>query len=141
MTTDQTTHSPPRRRGVILIVDDDQLLATALARMLGRQHEVVVINDPRTAAALLTIGATYDLVLCDLMMPDMTGMDLHRHLEREAPAVADRLVFMTGGACTPGAQAFVDTVANPVLTKPIDAASVTALLRAREAAGAQQERR
>jgi CheY-like chemotaxis protein len=116
----------------ILIVDDDRLTANALARALGCHHLAVVIDDPHIAAALLTGGVTYDLILCGLTMPRMTGMELHRQLQRAVPAMAARLVFMTGGAFTSDAQAFVAAIPDRVLPKPVDPARVLALLAAQE---------
>jgi CheY-like chemotaxis protein len=61
-----------------------------------------------------------DVILCDLMMPDLTGMDLHAELTATAPEVARRMVFLTGGAFTPAARAFMDQVQNARVDKPFD---------------------
>jgi len=65
-------------------------------------------------------GTEVDVVLCDLMMPDLTGMELHADLVTSAPAVASRMVFVTGGAFTPAARTFMDTVKNARVDKPFD---------------------
>ena len=73
--------SPPkvaRGRASVLIVDDDRLVAKALARVL-REHECVILNDAREARELL-LRKPFDVILSDLMMPDMTGMELHAAL-------------------------------------------------------------
>jgi signal transduction histidine kinase/BarA-like signal transduction histidine kinase len=108
----------PRRS--VLVIDDDPLVARALARALSEGNEVEVVADAEHALARLARGELYDVVLCDLMMPGMTGMDLYAEILRRAPKLAARFVFMTGGAFTPRARAFVETVVNPCLQKPID---------------------
>jgi signal transduction histidine kinase/CheY-like chemotaxis protein len=107
-------------RRSVLIVDDDPLVGRALARALSEGNEVEVVADGERALARIDAGEHYDVVLCDLMMPGMTGMDLYAEILRRAPKVAVRFVFMTGGAFTPRARAFVETVVNPCLQKPID---------------------
>lgn len=111
-----------RQRGRVLVVDDDPMVSSALRRTLGREHEVEVQGSSRAALARLVSpeGLLVDVVLCDLMMPELTGMDLHAALQSTAPPLAGRLVFMTGGAFTPAAQAFLEQVDNPRLEKPFE---------------------
>ncbi len=110
--------SAPRRN--VLVIDDDPLVGRALARALSEGNEVEVVADAQHALARIDGGERYDVILCDLMMPGMTGMDLYAEILRRVPKLAARFVFMTGGAFTPRAQAFVETVVNPCLEKPID---------------------
>jgi FixJ family two-component response regulator len=65
------------------------------------------------------------------MMPQMTGMELHAELVRLAPELAGRMVFVTGGAFTPGARAFLDNIPNQRLEKPFDAQQLRAVLNDR----------
>jgi CheY-like chemotaxis protein len=67
--------------------------------------------------------------MCDLMMPEMTGMDLHAELSSRDPALAERLVFMTGGAFTPAAREFLDRVVNARVEKPFDVPSLRTLIQ------------
>ena len=76
-------------------------------------------------------GDRYDVILCDLMMPVMTGMDLYAEVVRVAPKLVGRLVFMTGGAFTPRARAFLESVSNPCLEKPLDTSQAAQHHRAR----------
>jgi DNA-binding NarL/FixJ family response regulator len=105
-----------------MIVDDDVMVSSALRRTLAREHDVEVVTSSRQALELLKgpKGAEVDVVLCDLMMPDLTGMELHADLVTSAPAVAGRMVFVTGGAFTPAARTFMDTVKNARVDKPFD---------------------
>ena len=74
---------------------------------------------------------SFDVIVCDLMMPTMTGMDLHEALETTAPEIAARMVFLTGGAYSPSAASFLAKVSNPRLDKPFDTDGFRALVRER----------
>jgi len=115
-------------RGRILIVEDEEQVRRALQRLVGRQHEVVAVASGLEGQALLEADRAFDVVLCDLMMPGMTGMDLHAWLATRDPALAARLVFMTGGAFTPRASGYLASVANLRIDKPFDSAALTGLL-------------
>jgi PAS domain S-box-containing protein len=121
----------PRRRGRILVVDDENIVATAVRRLLESDHEVKVLTSAQEALHRISGGERFDVILCDLMMPVMTGVDLHSELARTAPDQADCMVFLTGGAFTPRARAFLDEVPNPRLDKPFDLAVLRALVQQR----------
>jgi signal transduction histidine kinase len=116
------------RRARVLIVDDDMVVAFALKRMLERSHEVTMKTSARQALDRITAGDRYDAILCDLMMPEMTGMELHAEIARAAPEQARRMIFLTGGAFTPRAREFLDQVANQRLEKPCDLSKLLALI-------------
>ena len=118
----------PGRRTHVLIVDDEPAVAHALARALRRDHDVRVALSGEEALAILAEGVAFDTLLCDLMMPGLTGMDLYEDLVRRAPALARAMIFMTGGAYTREARAFVDAIPAPLLDKPLDLAALRALL-------------
>ncbi len=122
--------SAPRQGGRLMVIDDEPLVATALMRTLTPEHEVVTITSAREALERLRGGEHYELILCDLMMPEMTGMELHETLAREAPGVAERMVFLTGGAFTAAARAFLDTTHLPCLEKPFEPGLLRARIRA-----------
>jgi CheY-like chemotaxis protein len=119
----------PVRRGRVLIVDDEQAIGTALGRILSSEHEVVVTASADRALARVQHGERFDVVLCDLLMPGLTGMDLHGAIARVDPAQADRIVFMTGGAFTPFARDFLDSVPNFRLEKPFDTIDVRSVVQ------------
>ncbi len=123
--------SPPRvspaplapaltQRARILIIDDEPLITTYLRRLLGSAHEVVTVRGGRDALQCMLTGARFDVILCDLLMPEMTGMALYDQLRGSSPTDAERMIFMTGGAFTPRAQEFLERVPNPRIEKPID---------------------
>jgi CheY-like chemotaxis protein len=113
----------------VLIIDDEALVCRAVARALTPEHDVA--TETRAAAALARIasGERFDLVVCDLMMPEMTGMDFHERLSSLSPELARRTVFITGGAFTPKAREFLDRVKGPVVEKPFDGAALRSLVR------------
>jgi len=106
----------------VLVVDDEPLVVTALARNL-RGHAVRGATSAQDAQRLLE-REPFDCVLCDLMLPGTTGMELYEAVKARDPALAQRFVFMTGGAFTPRAKAFVSETKVPVLAKPLDIAAV-----------------
>jgi CheY-like chemotaxis protein len=119
------------RRGRVLVVDDEPMIATAIGRTLSFEHEVVVSSDAADALERILSGERFDVVLCDLMMPQMTGMDLHAALTENAPDQAERMVFLSGGAFTTAARAFLDEVPNERLEKPFDTRQLSALVNER----------
>jgi CheY-like chemotaxis protein len=107
-------------RGRILAIDDEPAIGRAMSRLLGRGHDVFVVTDARVALERIANGESFDVILCDLMMPTMTGMDLHEALREVRPDLAQRVVFVTGGTFTARQEEFLRTVPNPTLTKPVD---------------------
>jgi CheY-like chemotaxis protein len=115
-----------RRR--VLIIDDELLVGQAVARALSEENDVDVATDAKQALARIAEGKLYDVILCDLMMPVMTGMDLYAQVMRNDPKLAGRFVFMTGGAFTPRARAFLESVVNPCLEKPLDTSRLRSIV-------------
>jgi len=89
-----------------------------LRRALQRHYRVVLADSAEDARRVLGAGAHFDLMLCDLMMPGMSGMDLAAWVAEHHPALAGRMIFMTGGAFTPEAEQFLADAAHPSLEKP-----------------------
>ncbi len=113
----------------LLVVDDEPMILGALRRSLGNDYNVTCVGDGRRALERLRAGERFDVILCDLMMPELTGMDLHAELERIAPDQAARMVFVSGGAFTPRAREFLERVPNARVEKPIDFQNLRLLLR------------
>jgi signal transduction histidine kinase len=114
-----------RRR--VLIVDDEPRVAEALAAAL-EGHDVELAASGREALSRLGGGTSFDIVFCDLLMPEVSGMDLYRELVRSRPALARRVVFMTAGAFTQGARDFLAAVPNACIEKPFDMDAVLSLI-------------
>jgi CheY-like chemotaxis protein len=116
------------RRGRVLVVDDEPSICKALRRAL-REHDVVTCTSAREALERIRLGERFDVVLTDLVMPEMTGMELHANLLALAPDQAERIVLVTGGAFTQAAREFLTIVPNARIEKPFDPAAVRALVR------------
>jgi signal transduction histidine kinase len=123
-----TPVTPVLRRGRLLIVDDEVLFAKAVARSIAHEHDVELAGSAGEALERLRAGQRFDVIICDLMMPQMTGMELHAEVVRLAPEQAARIVFVTGGASTEGARAFLEDVPNQRLEKPFEAHQLRAVL-------------
>lgn len=109
----------PRLR--VLIIDDERALTRALRRVLNR-HEVTIANDGAAGLQRLERDASFDVVLCDLMMPGLPGAQLYEEACRVRPELRSRFVFMTGGAVTPSSKEFLKSIDASVLWKPFDPA-------------------
>lgn len=121
--------APATRRGRIFVIDDEQLITMAVRRLLSADHDVESANRAADALERLRAGESFDVILCDLMMPQMTGMDLY--VELEQLGIADRMIFLTGGAFTPAARQFLDRIPNQRVEKPFDGRHLRALIRDR----------
>jgi len=119
-----------RRRGRVLVVDDEPLITRTVQRALSKDHDILALSSAEDALAHITSGERFDVILCDLMMPQMTGMDLHTELLRIAQDQAARMIFLTGGAFTPRARAFIDETRNKLIEKPFDAIHLRAIINA-----------
>jgi PAS domain S-box-containing protein len=107
------------RRGRVLIIDDEPRMAQSMRLLLEPDHDVVTTTRGSEALEWVSAGQRFDVVVCDLQMPGTTGMDIHAWLTVREPALAERLVFISGGACTAAAREFLRTVRNQVLEKPV----------------------
>ena len=116
-------------RGRILLVDDEPFILRIISLVLGKAHEVVATPSAREALARITAGERFDLILCDLMMPLMTGVQLHQELSRVAPDQAGRMIFLTGGAFTDEARRFLADSATEYVEKPFDSSNLRAIVQ------------
>lgn len=116
------------RRARILIIDDEPLLLRALAAALGDEHDIVTAQGGKEGLELLADDRNFDVVVCDLQMPDVDGIAVHDALARTAPELVARLVMMSGGAVSARALRFVESAAVPVIRKPLEIAELLALV-------------
>ena len=121
-------NSAPIRRGRLLLIDDEAIILSVLDRALGRHHDCTLANTAGEALSRVRAGECFDVILCDLMMPVMNGMDLHAEIERLAPDQALKMVFLTGGAFTPALQEFLSKVHNERIEKPFDVSALQATI-------------
>ena len=112
--------NPDPVRARILIVDDEVALVRADRRSLGRYHDVLVAYDGQDALDLLKDDQNFDMILCDLMMPIVNGIEFYEKAALLAPQLRRRFVFCTGGATTVRALQFISDRGIRLLEKPID---------------------
>jgi PAS domain S-box-containing protein len=117
---------PARAR--VLVIDDDPGVASTLRAMLEAHHEVRSVEQAREGLRLLLGPDEFDVVFCDLIMPEVSGVDVYCALELNRPERAERLVFMTGGVFTPEAERFLASVPNARIEKPFSLTRVEQLL-------------
>jgi PAS domain S-box-containing protein len=126
--------------GRVLMIDDEQPILSMLVQLLGPDHQIVTAASGEAAQAILKYDQSFDVILCDLMMPGLSGMDLHAWLSVEHPDVAERLVFVTGGAFTRTASEYVSRVGNLRIEKPYEKATLKRLVSELVVAGKDRSR-
>ena len=116
-----TKEEPQKPRGAkILVVDDEPAILTLLRRLLTQWgHSVETINNADAALDRLQ-RERYSLILLDIKLPGMSGVELYRHIEEIAPALTRRVIFITGDIMETSTQDFLDRAKVPHITKPID---------------------
>lgn len=122
------------RRARVLVVDDEPMLLRTTTRILATEFDVVAVSSGAEAIAAIEADATFDVLLCDLLMPKMSGIVLYETVRARWPRLAERTVFLSGGVFTSEAQRFLENAGRSRLDKPF---SVDELLRlVREVCGA-----
>ena len=121
-----TTPVPARRRARVLLVDDELAILRSMERLFGKAHDLTLAHSGREALALLGAGVEFDLIVCDLMMPEVSGIDVWEQVSAEHRAI---FVFMTGGTFTERAERFLATARPPVLDKPFTSTTLEGLLQ------------
>jgi PAS domain S-box-containing protein len=111
----------------ILVIDDEPMIGQLVKSVLDT-CDVVTETSARAVIDRLRAGETFDRILCDLMMPEITGMDFYEQLGEIAPELRSRIVFLTGGAFTDRARRFLERVPNRKLHKPFDVDELAAAL-------------
>jgi CheY-like chemotaxis protein len=114
----------------VIVVDDEPLVGRSIRRAL-RGHDVQVLANGTEAVARLAAEDSFDLCFCDLMMPEMSGMEVYRRVTARWPERASRFVFMTGGAFSAEARDFLADTAAPCLEKPFELRQIRELVAAR----------
>ncbi|MBL4634654.1 MAG: response regulator [Kofleriaceae bacterium] len=110
----------------ILIIDDEPLVAKTLKRLL-RAYDVQVLHSPHEGLEAVC-SDSYDLIFCDLMMPEMSGSELYAIVQERAPQVCGKFIFITGGAFSVESEEFLNTSGKRVLYKPFDRKTLQAII-------------
>lgn len=110
--------SGPRLR--LLIIDDDPILLAMYRRWLGDYYDLETAEGAAAGFEALERDERYDAILCDVMMPDVSGIDFFHTLRGRRPDLAERLIFVTGGIFTEEAQSGLEDAGRPCLFKPFE---------------------
>lgn len=125
-----------RRR--VLAIDDEALLLKAFQRMLSTHHDIDIKLGAREALRSFGQDRAFDVVLCDLQMPDMSGVELYAAVKQQWPALAARFIFITGGAFSPEARRFMEDPSITCINKPFQLRELLELIEARAGEGEAQ---
>jgi signal transduction histidine kinase len=123
---------PERLQGAssrVLVIDDEPDVGTAIRRVLGPACDVTTVTEPWDALEALCGSASYDAILCDVVMPEMSGMELYAETAKRVPGREKRFIFMTGGTFSPATLALLRGASIPVLPKPLDEDRLRAALQ------------
>jgi CheY-like chemotaxis protein len=121
-----STRSATRIR--VLVVDDEVPIVNTMRELLGTSFEVTATTNVREALVAIH-SQTFDVILCDLMMPEKSGIEFYEHLQRNRPELVKRVVFMTGGAFTARAAEFLASIDNRRVEKPFSLALMERMVR------------
>ncbi|MEO8800815.1 MAG: ATP-binding protein [Polyangiaceae bacterium] len=119
--TTAISSEPPKQSARVLVIDDEPLVLKSTVQLLCEKHDAIAASSAKEAIALLEKGESFDAILCDLLMPEMTGMDLFKQLTERWPHLAKRVAFVSGGVFTRQASAFVASCGQPLIDKPFSA--------------------
>lgn len=108
----------------VLIIDDEQPICFTLRALLSPPHDVVVATSAADALQRIDAGDIFDVIFCDIMMPEITGIKFHQIVSEKFPDIADRIVFMTGGISAPEVHKFLQTTNARCLEKPFTEAEL-----------------
>lgn len=125
----QLAEPSPQVRGRILVIDDEPLVGRVIRNALRSDHEVFVDQRAAEAVSRLERGETFDVILCDLVMPDVSGPAFYATIAERWPNLVERLLFMSGGAFTPSTMAFMAQRGTSVLSKPFEIPELKRLIR------------
>ena len=124
--TEAASPAKPERRYRVLLVDDEPLVAHTMERLLRRDYDVTTALCGREAIEHIARGSRFDAIVSDVMMPQMTGIELFEELLRVAPEQAPRLIFLSGGAFTTRTRERLDELGAFELEKPVSAKDLRA---------------
>lgn len=136
--TENTLRVPDPQHGAVpqrtvMLVDDESTLRSALRRFFSRRGwRVLEAEDGKQAETLLLDeiagGGEIHVVITDMRMPRMSGMELHERIASAHPSVARRFVFSSGDTASAVAMALVDRVRCPIIEKPFDLADLLSIV-------------
>jgi PAS domain S-box-containing protein len=125
----EPVHAAAGARAIrVLVVDDEPLIVRSLSAALAKHATTVGETVPERALALILADPPFDAIVCDVMMPGMTGIDIHEQVARDKPGREARFVFITGGTYTARARDYLERLPNARITKPFEVAQLVAAI-------------
>jgi CheY-like chemotaxis protein len=119
----------PQASLAILIIDDEPSFASGLAQLLRRDaYTADTVRNGRLALVQLQTHR-YDVILCDLRMPDLDGPDFYAILTRQYPTLCQRVIFLTGDTFGAESTVFLGQCGQPWLAKPCTAAAIRSAIQ------------
>jgi PAS domain S-box-containing protein len=115
----EVRHTPRPRKARLLVVDDEPMVTWSVRRVLGKDWDVVVASSGPEALRAIQNGGRFEAIVCDLLMPEMTGMEVYARVRDIDASLADRIIFLTGGAFTVDVERFLSGLQNARLDKPV----------------------
>ena len=115
-------------RGRVLVLDDERMIVTLVQNILGGEHDVFATTSPEDALAAIA-REHFDLVLCDVMMPNTNGLEFFRTALRLVPDIGPSFVFMTGAASSESLRDALSQRGNLIIDKPFDARKLREVVR------------
>ncbi len=125
----QASNGPREALSRVLVIDDDTAVAKMIAHILRASHDVVTEISPGSAMARLTSGDLFDLILCDITMPEMSGIQVYEAMHAIGGHISARFVFMTGGGLSTEEDGYLLQAGVPRLEKPFRPAELRSRVR------------
>ncbi len=128
----ETIEPPPLqsdRREKVLVIDDEPMIGVMIRRLLAAHCDVLPLTNAREALRRIGAQEKFDAIICDLMMPRMSGLEFFAELSALSPEMARRTGFLTGGAVTPQARRFLVEHADVTLEKPVEIGRLRAFVQ------------
>ncbi len=110
----------PRRRGTILIADDEVAVIRSLRRVLDQFYDIFAARSGEEALEILKTNPHIEVVLYDVSMPRMGGIEFFEELQKQGLSQTHQIVFVKAGSYDPEVMDFLSSISNPVVDKPFD---------------------
>jgi len=111
-----------------LVIDDDSALLEVVSKYLeGTGCKIVIATDAKIALSIIEAEG-FDFVICDMIMPEMSGSDFYHIVKEKKPSLRDRIIFSTGDVLGDTTQAFIESVSNPYIEKPFDLSTLKGVI-------------
>jgi len=113
----------------ILVVEDEPAISLYCSRVLSAEGFYVQVAENSMVAQNMVKETEYDVLLLDIRMPVMDGMELYQWLEKEYGQMAQKVIFTTGSVMSGGATGFIEETGRPFLPKPFTPRELTAIIK------------